>query len=87
MVVIFDTPRGIIRLPWKLLTFQFKIQSVLETGLSLKLISLLIIVLTVIFTMDIKSHVYLYVFCYTPMGIKYKQLLDHYSDIPITFTV
>ena len=45
---IFDTPRGIIRLPWKLLIFQFKTQSFSETGLSLKLISLLYFVLTAI---------------------------------------
>ena len=74
---IFDTPRGIKRLPWKLLIFQFKTQSFSETGLSLKLISLFIFVLTGIFAMDIKNHVYLYIFCYIPRGIKYKQPPEH----------
>ena len=75
---IFDTPRSIIiTLPWKHLIFQIKTKSFSETGLSLKWISLLIIVLTDVFTMDIKSHVYLHIFCYTPMGIKYKQPLEH----------
>ena len=44
-----------------------KTKGFLESGVSLKLISLLIVVLTVVFAMDNKSHVYLYIFCYTPI--------------------
>ena len=79
---IFDAPSHIIKLPWKLLTFPFKTHSFLETGLSLKLISLLIVVLTDVFTMDIKSHVYLYIFCYTPMWVS--DMNNHWSTLLLT---